>query len=78
VAVADFVIFPPRWGVANNTFRPPYYHKNTMSEYMGLIRGEYEVRIYTHYIYIYLHRCICVYIVSVCLCVCVYVCMVFR
>lgn len=28
VAIADFVIFPPRWGVAENTFRPPYYHRN--------------------------------------------------
>lgn len=27
VAIADFVIFPPRWGVADHTFRPPYYHR---------------------------------------------------
>jgi homogentisate 1,2-dioxygenase len=41
-AVADFVVFPPRWMVAQRTFRPPYYHRNTMSEFMGLIRGEYD------------------------------------
>jgi len=42
VAIADFVIFPPRWAVAEHTFRPPYFHRNTMSEFMGLIRGEYD------------------------------------
>lgn len=44
VALLDFVIFPPRWLVAENTFRPPYYHRNCMSEFMGLIYGIYEVR----------------------------------
>jgi len=44
VAIADFVIFPPRWGVAQNTFRPPYYHRNCMSEFMGLIHGNYEAK----------------------------------
>ncbi|CAJ0924387.1 unnamed protein product, partial [Mesorhabditis belari] len=44
VAIADFVIFPPRWGVAENTFRPPYYHRNCMSEFMGLIVGNYEAK----------------------------------
>jgi homogentisate 1,2-dioxygenase len=44
VAIADFVIFPPRWGVADNTFRPPYYHRNCMSEFMGLIQGKYEAK----------------------------------
>lgn len=44
VAVADFVIFPPRWQVQDHTFRPPYYHRNCMSEYMGLIRGSYEAK----------------------------------
>ena len=39
-AVADFVIFPPRWSVAEDTFRPPYYHRNCMSEFMGLILGK--------------------------------------
>nr|AAD00776.1 2,5 dihydroxyphenylacetate oxidase [Caenorhabditis elegans] len=43
-AIADFVIFPPRWGCADNTFRPPYYHRNCMSEYMGLITGCYEAK----------------------------------
>jgi len=44
VANVDFVIFPPRWIVANNTYRPPWYHRNIMSEFMGLIRGEYDGR----------------------------------
>ena len=43
-AIADFVIFPPRWTVAQHTFRPPYYHRNSMSEFMGLIRGTYEAK----------------------------------
>lgn len=43
-ACCDFVIFPPRWQVQDRTFRPPYYHRNLMSEYMGLIRGEYEAK----------------------------------
>ena len=42
VANADFVIFPPRWSVAENTFRPPYFHRNMMSEFMGLIKGRYD------------------------------------
>ncbi|KAJ2081107.1 hypothetical protein H4R24_002578 [Coemansia sp. RSA 988] len=41
-AVADFVIFPPRFEVQMHTFRPPYFHRNCMSEFMGLIQGEYE------------------------------------
>ncbi|HEY8190194.1 MAG TPA: homogentisate 1,2-dioxygenase [Micavibrio sp.] len=41
-ANADFVIFPPRWMVAENTFRPPYFHRNVMSEFMGLIHGVYD------------------------------------
>ena len=41
-ANVDFVIFPPRWMVAENTFRPPYFHRNLMSEFMGLIKGEYD------------------------------------
>ncbi|VAI67986.1 unnamed protein product [Triticum turgidum subsp. durum] len=44
VALLDFVIFPPRWLVAENTFRPPYYHRNCMSEFMGLIYGVYEAK----------------------------------
>ncbi len=42
VANIDFVIFPPRWMVAENTFRPPYFHRNIMSEFMGLIHGIYD------------------------------------
>ncbi|MDF1827846.1 MAG: homogentisate 1,2-dioxygenase [Legionellaceae bacterium] len=44
VAHLDFVIFPPRWMVAEHTFRPPYFHRNIMSEFMGLIRGEYDAK----------------------------------
>ena len=40
----DFVIFPPRWTVAENTFRPPWYHRNIMSEFMGLITGQYDAK----------------------------------
>ncbi len=40
----DFVIFPPRWMVAENTFRPPWFHRNYMSEYMGLIHGAYDAK----------------------------------
>ncbi len=43
-ANVDLVIFPERWSVAENTFRPPWYHMNIMSEFMGLIYGQYEVR----------------------------------
>jgi len=45
VAVVDFVVFPPRWSVAEHTFRPPYFHRNCMSEFMGLIYGMYEVSV---------------------------------
>jgi homogentisate 1,2-dioxygenase len=44
VANVDFVIFPPRWSVAEHTFRPPYFHRNLMSEFMGLIFGSYEAK----------------------------------
>ena len=43
-ANCDFVIFPPRWMVAENTFRPPWYHRNLMSEFMGLVHGEYDAK----------------------------------
>ncbi len=43
-ANADFVIFPPRWMVAENTFRPPWFHRNVMSEAMGLITGAYDAK----------------------------------
>jgi homogentisate 1,2-dioxygenase len=40
----DFVIFPERWGVAENTFRPPWYHRNIMSEFMGNVYGIYDAK----------------------------------
>ena len=40
----DFVIFPPRWMVGEHTFRPPYFHRNIMNEYMGLIFGVYDAK----------------------------------
>ena len=43
-ANVDFVIFPPRWMVAEDTFRPPWFHRNIMSEYMGLITGDYDAK----------------------------------
>ncbi len=43
-ANADFVIFPPRWMVSEDTFRPPWFHRNVMSEAMGLIHGEYDAK----------------------------------
>ncbi|KAJ4176468.1 hypothetical protein NW755_014401 [Fusarium falciforme] len=43
-AVADFAIFPPRWLTGEDTFRPPLYHRNTMSEFMGLICGGYDAK----------------------------------
>ncbi|KIU53593.1 MULTISPECIES: homogentisate 1,2-dioxygenase [Pseudomonas] len=44
MANIDFVIFPPRWMVAENTFRPPWFHRNLMNEFMGLIKGEYDAK----------------------------------
>ena len=43
-ANADFVIFPPRWMVGEDTFRPPWFHRNVMSEAMGLIHGDYDAK----------------------------------
>jgi len=43
-ANVDFVIFPPRWMVAEHTFRPPWFHRNVMSEFMGLVHGEYDAK----------------------------------
>ena len=40
----DFVIFPPRWLVAEHTFRPPWFHRNVASEFMGLIHGAYDAK----------------------------------
>jgi homogentisate 1,2-dioxygenase len=44
VANCDFVIFPPRWMVMEDTFRPPWYHRNVMGEFMGLVMGEYDAK----------------------------------
>ncbi|RJF92028.1 homogentisate 1,2-dioxygenase [Noviherbaspirillum saxi] len=44
VDTIDFVIFPPRWLAAENTFRPPWFHRNIASEFMGLIHGEYDAK----------------------------------
>jgi homogentisate 1,2-dioxygenase len=44
LANCDFVIFPPRWLVGEDTFRPPWYHRNIMSEYMGLVTGVYDAK----------------------------------
>jgi homogentisate 1,2-dioxygenase len=43
-ANVDFAIFPPRWLVAEHTFRPPWFHRNVMSEFMGLISGSYDAK----------------------------------
>jgi homogentisate 1,2-dioxygenase len=43
-ANCDFVIFPPRWLVAEDTFRPPWFHRNLMSEFMGLVYGQYDAK----------------------------------
>ncbi len=43
-ANCDFVIFPPRWMVGEDTFRPPWYHRNVMSEFMGLVHGQYDAK----------------------------------
>jgi homogentisate 1,2-dioxygenase len=44
IANCDLVIFPPRWLVAEHTFRPPWFHRNVMSELMGLVRGLYDAK----------------------------------
>jgi homogentisate 1,2-dioxygenase len=43
-ANVDFVVFPPRWQVAEHTFRPPWFHRNVMNEFMGLIFGAYDAK----------------------------------
>ena len=40
----DFVVFPPRWLVMEETFRPPWFHRNVASEFMGLITGVYDAK----------------------------------
>jgi homogentisate 1,2-dioxygenase len=42
--LADFLIFSPRWDIASHTFRPPYYHRNAATEFMGLLYGNYGGR----------------------------------
>jgi homogentisate 1,2-dioxygenase len=44
VDTIDFVIFPPRWQVSQDTFRPPWFHRNVASEFMGLITGAYDAK----------------------------------
>ncbi len=43
-ANVDFAIFPPRWLVAEHTFRPPWFHRNLLNEFMGLVRGQYDAK----------------------------------
>lgn len=43
-ANADFVVFAPRWLVGEDTFRPPWFHRNVMSEFMGLLWGVYDAK----------------------------------
>ena len=40
----DFVIFPPRWLAGEDTFRPPWFHRNVASEFMGLVHGVYDAK----------------------------------
>lgn len=44
VSTLDFVIFPPRWLAGEDTFRPPWFHRNVSSEFMGLIHGAYDAK----------------------------------
>lgn len=44
IANVDFAIFPPRWMVAEHTFRPPWFHRNAMNEFMGLVTGQYDAK----------------------------------
>lgn len=44
VSNVDFVVFKDRWIVSEHTFRPPYYHRNFMSEFMGIVFGKYEAK----------------------------------
>jgi homogentisate 1,2-dioxygenase len=43
-ANVDLAIFPPRWLVAQHTFRPPWFHRNIASEFMGLVQGVYDAK----------------------------------
>ncbi len=42
LANIDFVIFAPRWLVAEHTFRPPWFHRNVMNEFVALVQGVYD------------------------------------
>ena len=44
ISSIDFVIFPPRILVMEHTFRPPWFHRNVASEFMGLISGVYDAK----------------------------------
>ena len=44
VDAVDFVVFPPRWLAMEDTFRPPWFHRNVASEFMGLIEGVYDAK----------------------------------
>jgi len=44
VDAIDFVIFPPRWLAMEHSFRPPWFHRNIASEFMGLVRGVYDAK----------------------------------
>jgi homogentisate 1,2-dioxygenase len=44
ISNVDFVVFPPRWLVAEHTFRPPWFHRNAMNEFMGLVTGAYDAK----------------------------------
>lgn len=44
VDTIDFAVFPPRWLAAENTFRPPWFHRNVASEFMGLVHGVYDAK----------------------------------
>jgi homogentisate 1,2-dioxygenase len=44
VDAIDFVIFPPRILAMEHTFRPPWFHRNVASEFMGLVRGVYDAK----------------------------------
>jgi homogentisate 1,2-dioxygenase len=44
LANVDFVAFKPRWLVGEDTFRPPWYHRNVMSEFLGLVEGVYDAK----------------------------------
>jgi homogentisate 1,2-dioxygenase len=44
LANVDFVVFAPRWLVGEDTFRPPWFHRNIMSEYLGLVTGAYDAK----------------------------------